>query len=143
MRGRATIDISADLHESLGMLEADRRVPDNVEDRVLAETLRKDGYDDARLKVRFGYVPSRIGKGSRPRTLDGPGIRVDHARPPTVDPGKRAEGMGHRIYAGSLIPSLKGAVKQREIRHRTPDGADGSRVGDTPRPVVGRKPAIG
>jgi hypothetical protein len=45
MRGRATIDISADLHESLGMLEADRRVPDNVEDRVLAETLRKDGYD--------------------------------------------------------------------------------------------------
>jgi len=80
MTGPKMIDISADLSEELRRIDQEPRGRDSLEDRVLAATLREDGYDDAMLVERFGYLPKLIEKGSWRSLLPSRDRRVDAPR---------------------------------------------------------------
>lgn len=105
-----TVDISSDLHAELREFDAERATKNNIEDRVLAETLRRDGYDDAQLEARFGYVPERV-QHSAKRELTRP-LATSKARAAdaSASGGMPARGAGKGVYR-----PLSGAVGQGDV----------------------------
>jgi hypothetical protein len=114
-----TVDISSDLHVQLREFDGERAIQNNIEDRVLAETLRLDGYDDAQLTARFGYVPEPVQRGAK-RELPRPRAA---GKPRTVDATANND-MPSREAGQGVYKPLSGTVGRGGVyREVGPRGA--------------------